>query len=186
MQPISLVQIGHFNNLDTDNFEELIWLAKMNNPAFEFEIVKDHGENVFKNPLMLSINRMLDTLYNYTIVKVDGVQDQLQRPLYIFCKRHEIVQTIEKIKALKLDDRSCICPIQFSAYFTKTPDELNSKEIIYFWWDIKNDFFWFCGNEKIQMIGKCLSKIKRSNLDNETLLNVFQKALFSYRFLFEK
>lgn len=41
MQPISLVQIGHFNNLDTDNFEELIWLVKMNNPAFEFEIVKD-------------------------------------------------------------------------------------------------------------------------------------------------
>jgi len=140
-----LVQRGTFKkeNYGTNKLAELINFDYMGSAEFEF------------GALWYSLERILQKLDEYTILKVKEVKDIKGNTMLVFGNKNKVKELIEVAKGLAQD-----------TYILKEYSGINSyiKGDRWirdnFWWDINNDFFIFFEEGKETLIKKALKNQK--------------------------
>ena len=153
MKSIYYVQTGTFKiPEEIDGFDSIVDLNYMGAAEFEQCIVREDGKYVTKNPLYLSLKRILKNRNDYAFSKIVKRKNTKGEPMYVFCKKEETVDTISGIRELIKKDYTCKRGIHLTSYFERTLEELENPNLTNFWWDIENDFFFFFGDEKKNML----------------------------------
>lgn len=151
-----LVQEGEFKDIKLDDItglDSLIDFSYMG--AAEFEgIVTPDG---LKNPLNLSLKRIVKDKDNFIFIDTK-IKDKQNRILYCFAKIDEKFSKDDYIKNVKsLTKRTCY--LKASIHLPRFIEEEKNEQDL-FWWDIKNDFFLFFGEENRNKITKALDELK--------------------------
>lgn len=148
-----LVQTGKFKrNVESPKtIDDLVELKYMGAAEFEVELVYENGKNELKNPLFLSIKRMARFQKEYEFVKMLKRKDSLGNQMYIYCKKEDIEECKEYVRKM-VEKESCKRATLLPKYYNLSRSDVASGKYINFWWDIKNDFFIFFGDDKIEML----------------------------------
>lgn len=147
-----LVQTGKFNkNINSPkSIDDLIELKYMGAAEFEMELTYENGKSELKNPLFLSIKRMARFQKEYEFVKMLKRKDSLGNQMYIYCKKEDVEECKEYVRKM-VEKESCKRATLLPKYYNLSRSDVASGKYINFWWDIKNDFFIFFGDDKIEL-----------------------------------
>ena len=160
MKDIYVVQTGTFiYPKKIEGIDSIINLTLMGAAEFEIEVVKENNTYTTKNPLYLSLFRMLKNRELYEYSNITKRKNSKGEKMYIYCKKEETVDTIEKVQELIRDDQHCKRDIVLSKYLKKTPEQLDNQRCKNFWWDIENDFFLFFGEKHLQMLHTAMNNL---------------------------
>lgn len=186
MENLYLIQTGTFTYPnEIDGIDSIIDLTLMGAAEFEIETVYENGRYVSKNPLNLSLKRILKNRENYNFAKITRRKNTKGEQMYVYCKTNETEETIRQIRELIKKDYTCKRSIYLTQYFKRTPEELDNPFVKNFWWDIHNDFFIFFGEEKMKMLNSAMNNLYEKWKDEfkpkekasfmKKLLNIFKK-----------
>ena len=161
MKDMWLVQSGHFINNDKEkkSFDDYIWLDYMGAAEFEIENVYINGKYESKNPLCLSLKRIIKDRENYQWVKMLKRKDGLGNQMYIYCKSEDIEEAKVAVRGL-INGKETKRPCGLWGYIRLSGEKIEEKgdRIKNFWWDIKNDIFIVFGEDKVELINEALDK----------------------------
>lgn len=147
-----LVQAGKFKNIEVPKtIDDVVELKYMGAAEFEMELVYENGKNELKNPLFLSIKRMAKYQNDYEFVEIPNKKDAAGNQMYIYCKKEDI-EVCKSYAIEMLKKESCKRATLLPRYYNLTKDDIEYGNYINFWWDIKNDFFIFFGDEKVEVL----------------------------------
>lgn len=155
-----LIQTSTFTYPDKiDGIDSIIDLTLMGAAEFEIETVYENGKYVSKNPLNLSLKRILKNRENYNFAKIIRRKNSKWEPMYVYCKIDETDETIKQIRKLIKKDYKCKRSIHLTQYLKRTTEELDNPFVKNFWWDIHIDFFIFFGEEKMEMLNIAMDNL---------------------------
>ena len=153
---------------------------------FEYKSVYINGKSELKNPLFLSLKRIIKGRDNYQWIKMLKRKDAFGNQLYIFCKNEDIEEAKNGVREIikgKATKRSCgLCGYML---MSKERAEERKNNCRNFWWDIENDIFIVFGDDKVSLINEALDKNYEKWKDElfpvhkfslfETLKSIFSK-----------
>ena len=181
MERIYLIQTGTFKYSENiDGIDSILSFHYMGAAEFEQCLVKENGSYVSMNPMYISLMRILKNRTDYIFSEIENVENAKHESMFVFCKNEELADTMIGIRKLIQNDRSCKCGIKLSSYIQRTADELDNPCITNFWWDIQNDFFFFFGTDKIDMINKAFDHMNekyKDELTPKTKKPIFERIL---------
>lgn len=170
-----LVQEGEFKNIkldDINGLDSLLDFCYMGAAEFEIVITPDGA----KNPLRLSLERIVKDKKNFEFINTK-IKDKQNRSLYCFAKITENLLENDYIKTVQdLSERKCY--LKSGIHLPRFIEEENYKKDL-FWWDIKNDFFLFFGDENKEKIIKALEELSFKWSSTEKKQKGFFKRLFN-------
>ncbi|WP_286077837.1 hypothetical protein [Thomasclavelia cocleata] len=155
MKNTYLLQAGTFLNINEDEiigFDSIIDLKYMG--ACEFEGIYDSLTGQIKNPLNLSLKRIVKNMDSY-IVKKGRQKTKNGDNVLVFAKSEdvdEVKKRVTKFANNKLDLKRFVS----IKLFMENPDSHFSN----FFWDIENDFFIFFGEANAKKLEIALNKMK--------------------------
>lgn len=163
MDRMWLVQKGRFieNPENRNSFDDFISCDYMGACEFECVGVYENGKYVTKNPLCLSLKRIIKNRSNYQWIKMLKRKDALNNQLYIFCKNEDTEQAKEFVRGL-LKGNATKRSTGLYNYYTSSVESLqedsNSRHFVNFWWDIENDIFIVFGEDKVDILNEAMDR----------------------------
>lgn len=152
-----LVQAGNFLDIkdeDITGFDSLIECKYMG--ASEFEMQFDPISHELKNPLNLSLKRVVKNLDDY-VLKRGRQKDFNGDFVMVFAKKEDIDEALKRTTLLINNKIDCKSFINIKSYMQNKNPNYNYAN---FWWDIKNDFFILFGDRNAKRLQIALNKNK--------------------------
>ncbi len=145
--------------------------------AAEFEQEWDGSKLV--NPLFHSLKRMSLSRDSYEFIPIPNRKDARGNILYVYCKKDYEISLVKEV--IKLMDGKIQTKLSPRVNYAKASlEDLEKHRYVNFWWDIKNDFFVFYGEDKVKEINDSFDEFIETHSDifpKKAKKNLFAKFL---------
>ncbi len=171
---IWLVQTGIWRKEKCEDeltLEKYIDLTYMG--AAEYEMEFDSNSGKLRNPLYLSLERIFLDKENYEFYPLPKRKDAYGNQLYLYCKK-DMVEELKPFVRKLLDGKIKTKNGPSVSYVKASIEDIEKyPKMKNFWWDIKNDYFIFYGEDKFEKINDSLDSFFEEN--KEKLLPKIKK-----------